>query len=119
MQRTVEWLGDSRETVKSFPPSVRDELGYALYVAQMGGKHARAKPMHGLGPGVMEVTADDRSGAYRAVYTVAIGPSLYVVHAFQKKSKSGSATPKGEVEIIRQRIKRLREERKHEKEIKS
>ena len=73
----------------------------------------KAKPLHGLGSGVMEIVVDynkAESGTWRAVYTVSIGDSIYVVHAFQKKSKSGIATPKSEIELIRQRLKQLRSE---------
>jgi phage-related protein len=70
----------------------------------------RAKPLHGLGSGVMEIAANDERGTWRAVYTVSIGDSIYVVHAFQKKSKVGIATPKSEMELIRQRLKQLRSE---------
>ena len=74
---------------------------------------AKAKPLHGLGGGVMEIAAQDASGTYRAVYTVSIGDSIYVIHAFQKKSKSGIATPQSEMELVRQRLKQLRSEVKN------
>ncbi len=74
---------------------------------------AAAKPLHGLGGGVMEIAAHDASGTYRAVYTVSIGDSIYVIHAFQKKSKAGIATPKSEMELVRQRLKQLRIEVKN------
>ena len=70
----------------------------------------KAKPLHGLGTGVMEIAAHDASGTYRAVYTVSIGDLIYVIHAFQKKAKAGIATPKSEIELIRQRLKQLRSE---------
>jgi predicted XRE-type DNA-binding protein len=70
----------------------------------------KAKPLHGLGGGVMEITAQDESGTYRAVHTVSLGDSRYVIHAFQKKSKSGVATPQSEMEVVRQRLKQLRSE---------
>ena len=71
---------------------------------------AKAKRLHGLGSGVMEVAVNDASGTCHAVYTVSIGDSIYVVDAFQKKSKSGIATPKPEIELVRQRLKQLRSE---------
>ncbi len=108
--KNLRWLGDSRSRLKEFPAPVRDDVGYALYIAQRGGFHHTAKPMHGLGSGVMEIVANDSSGTYRAVYTVSIGESVYVVHAFQKKAKTGYSTPKGEMDIIRRRIKLLRQE---------
>jgi phage-related protein len=94
--------------VKSFPAGVQDDIGYALYAAQLGEMSPKAKSLHGLGPGVMEISANDESGTYRAVYTVSIGDSIFVLHAFQKKSKAGFATPKPEIELIRQRLKQLR-----------
>jgi phage-related protein len=108
--KKLAWLADSRSTVKSFPAGVQDDLGYALYAAQLGEMSAKAKPLHGFGGGVMEIAANDESGTYRAVYTVSIGDSIYVVHAFQKKSKAGIETPKFEMELVRQRLKQLRSE---------
>lgn len=77
----------------SFPAPIQDEVGYALYLAQVGEKHASAKPMHGLGPGVMEIASNDASGAFRAVYTVAIGTKVYVVHAFEEEVEGGCFHP--------------------------
>ena len=99
--------------MKSFPAGVQDDIGYALYAAQLGERSIRAKPLHGLGSQVMEIAVDDARGTYRAVYTVSIGESIYVIHAFQKKSKAGIATPKSEIDLIRQRIKQLRNEVKN------
>jgi phage-related protein len=104
------WLADSRARVKSFPAGVQDDIGYALYAAQLGEMSPKAKPLHGLGSGVMEIVANDESGTWRAVYTVSIGDLIYVVHAFQKKSKIGIATPKAEMDLVRQRLKQLRSE---------
>jgi phage-related protein len=111
--RSLTWLADSRSNVRSFPASVQDDIGYALYVAQLGAMSPKAKPLKGLGGGVMEVAASDTSGTYRAVYTVSIGDSIYVIHAFQKKSKAGIATPKSEMELVRQRLQQLRNEVKN------
>lgn len=111
--KTLTWLADSRSNVKSFPAGVQDDIGYALYAAQLGAKSAKAKPLHGLGGGVMEIAAYDESGTYRAVYTVSIGDAIYVIHAFQKKSKAGIATPESEIELVRQRLKQLRREVKN------
>lgn len=107
------WLGDSRSSVKFFPAGVRDDIGYALYAAQIGEISPKAKPLHGLGSGVMEIVANDASGTYRTVYAVAIGDCVYVLHAFQKKSKTGIATPKSEIDLVRQRLKQLRSEVMH------
>jgi phage-related protein len=117
--KKLTWLADSRPKVRSFPEIVQDEVGYALYMAQRGEKSLNAKPLHGLGSGVMEIVARDVSGTYRAVYTVSIGDAIYVVHAFQKKSKAGIATPKPEIDLIRQRLKLLREEARNAESKKS
>jgi phage-related protein len=108
--KKLAWLADSRARVKSFPAGVQDDIGYALYAAQLGEMSPKAKPLHGLGSGVMEIVANDESGPWRAVYTVSIGDLIYVVHAFQKKSKIGIATPKAEMDLVRQRLKQLRSE---------
>ena len=102
--KNLTWLADSRSMVKSFPAGVQDDIGYALYAAQLGERSVKAKPLHGLGSQVMEIVAYDSSGTYR---------SIYVIHAFQKKSKAGIATPKPEMELIRQRLKQLRIEVKN------
>ena len=68
--KKLTWLADSRSNVRSFPAGVQDDIGYALYVAQLGEMSAKAKPLHGFGSGVMEIAANDESGTYRAVYTV-------------------------------------------------
>ena len=111
--KKLTWLADSRSRVKSFPAGVQDDIGYALYAAQLGEMSAKAKPLHGLGGGVMEIAANDEGGTYRAVYTVSIGDAIYVLHAFQKKSKAGIETPKSEIELVQQRLKQLRSEVKN------
>ena len=102
----VIWLGDSRERLKEFPAEVQDEMGYALYVAQAGGKHSLAKPLRWLGSGVLEIASAYRGDAYRAMYTVKLAGCVYVLHAFQKKSKRGIATPRGDMKLVAQRLKR-------------
>ena len=87
-----------------------------MYLAQLGEKSPKAKPLQGLGNGVMEISSNDSSGTYRTVYAVSIGDSIYVVHAFQKKSKTGISTPQSEIEIVRQRLKQLRSEVKNGEE---
>lgn len=108
--KELVWVADSRSRIQLFPEGVRDDIGYALYMAQIGEVSPKAKPLHGLGSGVIEIAALDRSGTYRAVYTVSIGEAVYVIHAFQKKSKSGISTPTAEIDLVRQRIKWLRKE---------
>ena len=100
------WIADSLEAVRSFPAAVKDEVGVALYQAQLGGKHIKAKPLRDTGPGVLEVVSDHRGDTFRAVYTVRLAGRVYVLHAFQKKSKTGIATPKADIELVKQRLKR-------------
>ncbi len=102
--RPVEWVGSSREDVKAFPARVQDHLGFALYQAQAGLKHRDAKPLKGLGSGVLEVVSRHDGDTYRAIYTVRFKAAVYVLHAFQKKAKRGLATPKREIELIERRL---------------
>lgn len=104
------WIGDSLASLRAFPAVVQDELGYALYLAQSGQTHGSAKPLHGLGSGVMEIASNDRSGTFRTVYTVSFKDSIYVLQAFQKKSKSGIATPQVEIDLVRRRLEQLKSE---------
>lgn len=103
--KPVVWVGDSLRVLKSFPSSVQDEVGYALFLAQRGEKHIAAKSLKGLGGGVLEVVADYRGDTFRAVYTVRLVDRVYVLHAFQKKSKHGIATPQPEIDLIKRRLK--------------
>jgi phage-related protein len=94
--KPVLWVGACRAELASFPDEVKDAVGYALYIAQQGGKHPDAKPLRGFaGAGVLEVVEDFMGDAYRAVYTVQLQGRIYALHAFQKKSKRGAQTPKG------------------------
>lgn len=113
--KNIVWLGSSRKELKSFPDEVCEEIGFALYTAQHGGKHISAKPLKGIGSGVMEIVSDFDTDTYRAVYTVNIGDVIYVLHTFQKKSKSGIATPKQDIELIKQRLKAALEHAKGRK----
>ena len=103
--KPVIWLGDSLRELKTFPAAVQDEMGYAIYLAQCGQKHVAAKPLKGLGSGVLEVVSDSRGATFRSVYTVRIADRVFVLHAFQKKSKSGAATPKADIDLIKLRLK--------------
>jgi phage-related protein len=103
--KPVIWVGSSLRDLRKFPEEVKDVFGFALYLAQRGGKHVSAKPLKGFGgAGVLEVVEDHVGNAYRAVYTLRFPPAVYVLHAFQKKSKSGIATPKAEMDKIRRRL---------------
>ena len=112
--RKVRWVGDSREQLQKFPSQVRKDIGHALYLVQTGQTPPSSKPMRGLESGVFEIVDDYDTNAYRAVYTVKIGRSLYVLHAFQKKSKRGIATPKKEIDQIKRRLRRAKELAKQE-----
>ncbi len=109
--KPVVWIGSTRADLASFPEDVKDAIGYALYIAQRGGKHADAKPLRGFGgAGILEIAEDHAGGTYRAVYTVRLAGRIYTLHAFQKKSKAGIKTPKPEIDLIKSRLKRAEEE---------
>src|ERR1700685_1775898 len=111
-ERPLFWTGSSKQDLLAFPEAVVDEMGTALSVAQFGGKHPSAKPWRGDGPGVFEVIENHRSGTYRAVYTVKFESAVYVLHAFQKKSKTGIRTPREDIELVRRRLKIAEEDHK-------
>jgi phage-related protein len=109
--KPVHWVGSSKRDLTDFPDEVQREIGFALYFAQIGDKHPSAKPLKGFkGAGVLEVVEDHRGDTYRAVYTVRFANAVYVLHAFQKKSKSGIATPKKELDLIESRLKLAKED---------
>jgi phage-related protein len=97
--------GSAKDDLLEFPETVKDEIGTALSVAQVGGKHPKAKPWKSEGPGVLEIVADHRGDTYRAVYTVKFEHAVYVVHAFQKKSPKGGKTAQADVELIARRLR--------------
>src|ERR1700733_2386884 len=89
-EKPLFWIGSAKNDLLEFPEAVKDEVGIALSVAQSGGKHPKAKPWKGEGPGVLEIVEDYRGDTYRAVYTVKFEKAAYVLHAFQKKSPKGN-----------------------------
>lgn len=104
--KPVVWIGSSRKDLRGFPDPVQDHMGYALYVAQHGGKHRDTKTLSGFGgAGVVEVIKDYRGDTFRAVYTLRYADAVYVLHAFQKKSKTGRETPQRDIELIKQRLR--------------
>jgi phage-related protein len=111
--RALFWRGTSKADFMAFPQTVQREMGYALFLAQMGERHATmAKTLSGFGgAAVVEVRESHDGNAFRAVYTVRYGDAVYVLHAFQKKSKRGIATPKAEVDLIEKRLRDLIKER--------
>lgn len=104
--KKIIWLGKTKKDLKSMPNSVVDSIGFALYQAQIGGKADNVKVLKGFhGSGVLEVIESDESGTYRAVYTLKFGNEIYILHCFQKKSKSGISTPKEDMDMINKRLK--------------
>jgi phage-related protein len=104
--KPVIWVGSSRKDLRGFPDSIQDHMGYALYVAQRGGKHRAAKTLGGFaGAGVVEAIADYRGDTFRTVYTVRYSDAVYVLHVFQKKSKRGGETPRHDIQLIDQRLR--------------
>ena len=104
--KPVQWIGSSLDDLREFPEEVRSEAGHSLYLAQLGGKAINAVPMVGFGgANVVEVVIDSAGNTFRAVYTVRFAKAIYVLHAFQKKSKRGSKTPEPDIRLIHQRLK--------------
>lgn len=103
--KEVVWVGSTLEDLCEFPEDVQDEIGYALYQAQLGLKARNAKPLAGIGSGIMEIVSDYDKNTYRAVYATKIGEVIYVLHSFQKKSTKGISTPQKDINLIEQRLK--------------
>ena len=104
--KPLVWIGSTLKDLRAFPEEVKDVMGFALSQAQAGGKHPDAKPLKGYkGAGVLEVVDDFDGDTYRAVYTVKLEGVVYALHAFQKKSKTGKATDKSDLEMIDRRLK--------------
>ena len=107
--RPISWISAARKEFDGFPEGAQAICLTALTIAAEGGKSDIAKPLKGLGSGVMEIALPYRGNAFRVVYAVQIGAELWVVHAFQKKSTQGIKTPKHETDLIAARVKRLKE----------
>ena len=101
--RPVVWMGDSKRNIQSFPQGAQKLLGDELQLIQFGGMPKDAKPFRGIGSGVLEIALRFASDAYRVVFALQLGARIYVLHAFQKKSKKGIATPVRDVQLIRKR----------------
>ena len=108
--RPIGWFRAARKTYEKFPVTVKDRVNTALTIAAERGKADIAKPLKGVGPGVMEIAVRYRTDAYRVVYVTEVAGSLWVIHAFQKKSKTGIKTPKTEIDLVRARLGRLRKD---------
>ncbi|MGD0191147.1 MAG: type II toxin-antitoxin system RelE/ParE family toxin [Rhizomicrobium sp.] len=103
--RPLFWVASSGKDYRRFPARVQDNFGFELFLVQTGQHPPSAKPLKGLGSGVVELIDDFEGDTYRAVYTVRFREAVYVLHAFKKKSKQGVKTSKGDIELIKQRLK--------------
>jgi len=104
--KSLVWVGSSLKDLREFPEAVKDEMGFALYEAQCGLKPLVAKPLKGFGgANVLEIVSDYQTDTYRAVYTVRFNERVYVLHAFQKKSRKGIATSQSDIELIKRRLR--------------
>ena len=104
-ERPLDWVGSSKRDFLRFPEPVKTEMGNALGLAQFGGKHPKAKPWKGQGPGVFEVVEDHAGDTYRSVYTVRFREVVYVLHAFQNKSPKGAKTARTDIASVAQRLR--------------
>lgn len=107
--RPLVWLGNSLRNLRAFPAEAKKIIGDELQLIQFGGMPRDAKPFKGVGSGVFEIALRYDGEAYRTVLAVQLGRNIYVLHAFQKKSKKGIATPKSDVDLIKQRYKEAKE----------
>jgi phage-related protein len=107
--RPISWIKSALKDFEKFPADAQSICLAALTIAAEGGKADIAKPLLGLGTGVLEIALPFKGNAYRVVYAVQIGRDLWVIHAFQKKSTKGAKTPDHEIELIRTRLKGLKE----------
>lgn len=104
--KPLEWIGSAKDDLLDLPSDVQNVMGYGLYLAQIGDKYDDAKPLKGFkGAGVLEIVDNFDGDSYRAVYTVKFESAVYVLHVFQKKSKSGIATPQQDIDLIERRLK--------------
>jgi phage-related protein len=113
--RPIIWLGDSRKRILEFPEKVRKLIGDELQFIQFGGMPKDAKSFKGAGPGIIEIALKNDKEAYRCIQAVQLGENIYVLHAFQKKSKKGIATPKKDVDLVKRRYREAQELAKEEK----
>ena len=103
--KSLEWIGSSKKDIKKFPEDIQDSIGFALLEAQKGDKHIHAKSLKRIK--ATEIVERSRNGTYRVVYTTAVKNVVYVLHAFQKKSKKGIKTPMQEINLVKQRLKEV------------
>src|SRR5271163_3600604 len=103
--RPLYWIASSKRDYRGFPRQVQDRFGFQLYLARIGQHPPSAKPLKGLGSGIVELVDDFDGDTYRAVYTVRFGDAVYVLHAFKKKSKRGIKTPQSEIDLVKRRLR--------------
>jgi len=104
------WVGSAKRDLKNMPVVVQRTMGFSLHQAQEGKMPLNAKPLTGVGTGVIEIVSDYNKNTYRAVYAVKLGDTIYVLHSFQKKSKTGIKTPKQDIDLIKQRLALAKED---------
>lgn len=107
--RPISWIKAARRDFEQFPDDVQSDMRDALTLAAEGQMSGKAKPFKGVDGGVFEIALRHRGDAFRAIYAVKSDADIWVIHAFQKKSKSGVKTPQAEIDVIRERLKRLKE----------
>lgn len=107
--KPIIWVGSSLSDLKGLPATVQREMGFSLHQVHEGKKPNNAKPLKGLGDGILEIVSDHNKNTYHAVYAVKLGDDIYVWHVFQKKSKHGIETPKKEMDLIKQRLITIKE----------
>jgi phage-related protein len=106
LPKPLRWVASAKKDLVAMPRAVQRKVGFALYLAQIGGRHLAAKALKGFGSaGVLEVVEDHQADTYRAVYTVRLKRAIYVLHCFKKKSVRGAETPKPDVDLIRARLR--------------
>lgn len=113
--RPLVWMGNSRKRIQDFPVAAQKLIGDELQLIQFGGMPKDAKPFRGIGAGVFEIALEYDTDAYRTVVAVKLGKKIYVLHAFQKKSKRGIETPQADIDLIKQRYRDAREHAKNER----
>ena len=107
--RPISWIKAARRDFEAFPDDVQSDMLSALTIAAEGGKSDKTKPFKGVDGGVFEIALRHRGDAFRVIYAIKIGDDIWIIHAFQKKSKTGIKTPQMEIDLIRDRLKRLKE----------
>jgi phage-related protein len=112
--RPLVWLGNSRKNIQAFPVDVQKDMGDEIQLIQFGGMPKDAKPFKGVGSGVFEIALRHATNAYRAVMAVQLGDKIYVLHAFQKKSRKGIKTAQPDIDLIKQRYKEAKELADHD-----